>query len=96
MLHWSAVYPFRQTKSPLTGYDGIPAYLRTHYWWAYIHPHGVEFFERQWLVNLILWDNPPGAMAQIGQAQVFGGLQPTSLPQRGQKSCLGVVSIFVL
>jgi hypothetical protein len=37
--------------------DTVPAYLLAHYWWAYIHPHAVEFFERQWLVNLILWGN---------------------------------------
>ena len=35
----------------------VPDYLRTHYWWAYIHPKAVKFFERQWLVNLILWGN---------------------------------------
>jgi ubiquinone/menaquinone biosynthesis C-methylase UbiE len=34
-----------------------PHYLRTHYWWAYIHPRAVRLFERQWLVNLILWGN---------------------------------------
>ncbi|MBV8032779.1 MAG: rhodoquinone biosynthesis methyltransferase RquA, partial [Betaproteobacteria bacterium] len=27
------------------------------YWWAYVHPRAVRFFERQWLVNLILWGN---------------------------------------
>jgi ubiquinone/menaquinone biosynthesis C-methylase UbiE len=37
--------------------DGIPQYLQTHYWWAYVHPFGVRLFERQWLVNLILWGN---------------------------------------
>ena len=37
--------------------DAVPAYLCTHYWWAYIHPYGVWFFERQWLVNLILAGN---------------------------------------
>jgi ubiquinone/menaquinone biosynthesis C-methylase UbiE len=42
-------------KAPVR-YD-IPAYLQTHYWWAYIHPVGVRLFERQWLVNLILWGN---------------------------------------
>jgi len=35
----------------------IPQYLQTTYWWAYIHPCGVRIFERQWLVNLILWGN---------------------------------------
>jgi len=35
----------------------IPAYLETTYWWAYLHPNAVRLFERQWLVNLILWGN---------------------------------------
>jgi ubiquinone/menaquinone biosynthesis C-methylase UbiE len=35
----------------------IPRYLLTHYWWAYVHPKAVKLFERQWLVNLILWGN---------------------------------------
>jgi ubiquinone/menaquinone biosynthesis C-methylase UbiE len=36
---------------------GIPHYLEAYYWWAYIHPGAVRVFERQWLVNLILWGN---------------------------------------
>lgn len=35
----------------------IPDYLRQTYWWAYVHPNAVRFFERQWLVNAILWGN---------------------------------------
>jgi len=35
----------------------IPAYLQETYWWAYVHPKAVSLFERQWLVNLILWGN---------------------------------------
>ena len=35
----------------------VPYYLNAHYWWAYIHPTAVQLFERQWLVNLILWGN---------------------------------------
>lgn len=35
----------------------VPSYLETHYWWAYIHPRAIHLFERQWLVNLILWGN---------------------------------------
>lgn len=35
----------------------IPAYLEQTYWWAYVHPKAVTLFERQWLVNLILWGN---------------------------------------
>ncbi|HZP78838.1 MAG TPA: rhodoquinone biosynthesis methyltransferase RquA [Pseudolabrys sp.] len=32
-----------------------PSYLHRHYWWAYVHPRAVHVFERQWLVNAILW-----------------------------------------
>jgi len=35
----------------------IPGYLAKTYWWAYVHPRAVRLFERQWLVNLILWGN---------------------------------------
>lgn len=66
---------------------GVPHYLKTHYWWAYIHPQAVALFERQWLVNLILWghyrrlsdaalaafgDRLPGRTLQV--ACVYGDL----------------------
>jgi ubiquinone/menaquinone biosynthesis C-methylase UbiE len=35
----------------------IPDYLQRNYWWAYVHPWAVALFERQWLVNTILWGN---------------------------------------
>ena len=35
----------------------VPEYLQETYWWAYVHPNAVRIFERQWLVNLILWGN---------------------------------------
>lgn len=35
----------------------IPRYLLDHYWWAYVHPRAVRLFERQWLVDAILWGN---------------------------------------
>ena len=35
----------------------IPRYLETVYWWAYVHPLAVQVFERDWLVNLILFGN---------------------------------------
>jgi ubiquinone/menaquinone biosynthesis C-methylase UbiE len=34
-----------------------PAYLETVYWWAYLHPRAIWVFERQWLVNAILFGN---------------------------------------
>jgi ubiquinone/menaquinone biosynthesis C-methylase UbiE len=50
----------------------IPNYLTQVYWWAYVHPRAVEFFERQWLVNLILWGN-------------FGRLRDAALSRMGEK-----------
>jgi ubiquinone/menaquinone biosynthesis C-methylase UbiE len=41
----------------IAGEIQVPRYLLTHYWWAYIHPKAVKLFERQWLINLILWGN---------------------------------------
>lgn len=35
----------------------VPAYLHKTYWWAYVHPNAVKVFERDWLVNLILFGN---------------------------------------
>ena len=41
----------------LTTAPAIPTYLEQHYWWAYVHPKAVRVFEREWLVNLILFGN---------------------------------------
>jgi ubiquinone/menaquinone biosynthesis C-methylase UbiE len=50
----------------------VPHYLNAHYWWAYIHPAAVHVFERQWLVNLILWGNyarlRDAVMAEMGES----------------------------
>jgi len=50
---------------------GIPDYLASHYWWAYVHPNAVRLFERDWLVNLILWGNyaklRDAALAELGE-----------------------------
>src|SRR5215469_668933 len=50
---------------------GVPHYLKTYYWWAYIHPNAVRVFERDWLVNLILWGNyarlRDAALAELGE-----------------------------
>jgi ubiquinone/menaquinone biosynthesis C-methylase UbiE len=48
----------------------VPPYLAVHYWWAYVHPKAVKLFERQWLVNLILWGHyvrlRDAALAELG------------------------------
>src|SRR5208282_6469688 len=33
----------------------IPPYLERHYWWAYVRPWGIWAFDRQWVVNLLLY-----------------------------------------
>jgi len=45
---------------------GIPGYLEETYWWAYLRPRAIWLFEREWLVNLILWGN----MARLTQAVI--------------------------
>ena len=56
-----------------------PRYLTTHYWWAYVHPRAVWFFERQWLVNFILWGNYArlrnAAMTELGEVLPGATLQ---------------------
>jgi len=59
------VLPARTSDGP------VPHYLTAHYWWAYVHPNAVKVFERQWLVNLILWGNyrrlRDAALAELGE-----------------------------
>jgi hypothetical protein len=49
----------------------IPRYLEQVYWWAYVHPNAVQCFEREWLVNLILFGNygrlRDAALADLGE-----------------------------
>jgi ubiquinone/menaquinone biosynthesis C-methylase UbiE len=35
----------------------VPEYLQRVYWWTYIHPFAVKFFDRLWLINLIVLTN---------------------------------------
>ena len=50
----------------------VPDYLEKTYWWAYVHPNAVRVFERQWLVNLILWGN--FAKLRDAALQELGGI----------------------
>ncbi len=60
----------------------IPDYLPKHYWWAYVHPNAIRFFERQWLINLILLGNyaqlRESAMEALGPALPGSTLQVAS------------------
>ena len=50
----------------------IPDYLEETYWWAYVRPNAIKVFERQWLVNLILWGNyarlRDAALGELGES----------------------------
>ncbi|MBF0587775.1 MAG: class I SAM-dependent methyltransferase [Magnetococcales bacterium] len=84
----------------------IPDYLQNTYWWAYLHPNAVRFFERQWLVNLILWGNfarlRDHALAEIGDrlegrnlqvACVYGDFTPKVAQRLAPDARLDVVDI---
>ena len=49
--------PTEHTAAPVVSITppSIPDYLQDTYWWAYLHPNSFWFFEREWVVNLILW-----------------------------------------
>lgn len=69
--------------------EAVPDYLHDNYWWAYEHPRGVQFFDREWIVNLILFGNMAKlrdlALAEFGNklegrtlqvAAVYGDFTP--------------------
>jgi ubiquinone/menaquinone biosynthesis C-methylase UbiE len=60
--------------------DEVPRYLSDTYWWAYVHPKAVAFFERQWLVNLILFGNYKKLKnALIQELNIFNGSRSLQL-----------------
>ena len=69
----------------------VPKYLQETYWWAYTHPNAVRVFERQWLVNLILWGNfarlRDAALAEMGRKHEYSrpGDRPALRFERIQK-----------
>jgi len=60
------------TSMPARACGAVPLYLSAHYWWAYVHPNALKVFERQWLVNLILWGNyrrlRDAVLAEVGKS----------------------------
>ena len=85
----------------------IPAYLHETYWWAYVHPKAVRLFERQWLVNLILWGNfaklRDAALAELGEflpgktlqvACVYGDFTPRLAERLAPDATLDVVDVL--
>jgi ubiquinone/menaquinone biosynthesis C-methylase UbiE len=87
----------------------IPDYLHETYWWAYVHPRAIRVFERQWLVNLILWGNfaklrdaalealgalLPGRTLQV--ACVYGDFTPRLAARVSGAGSLDVVDVLPL
>jgi ubiquinone/menaquinone biosynthesis C-methylase UbiE len=85
----------------------VPGYLDSVYWWAYVHPKAVHFFEREWLVNLILFGNYrrlcDAALAELGApipgrtlqvACVYGDLTPRLRQRLGRQASLDVVDVL--
>ena len=85
----------------------VPAYLQEFYWWAYVHPWAVRTFERDWLVNLILFGNyarlRDAALAEIGRpatgrtlqvACVYGDLTVRLSEQIAEDGALDVVDVM--
>lgn len=85
----------------------LPRYLLETYWWAYVHPRAVQFFEREWLVNLILWGNfgrlrdaaldalgprPGGRTLQV--ACVYGDLTPKLAARMADGARLDVLDVL--
>ena len=54
----------------------IPAYLEKVYWWTYVRPWAIRVFERQWLINAIVFGNyarlRDKALDLLGPAQLSG------------------------
>ncbi|MBI1396533.1 MAG: methyltransferase domain-containing protein [Betaproteobacteria bacterium] len=59
----------------------VPDYLVETYWWAYVHPWAVRFFEREWLVNLILLGNY--ARLRDAALEEIAAIQPERAAQLG-------------
>lgn len=91
----------------LTAGIAIPRYLEETYWWAYVHPRAVHLFERQWLVNLILWGNfgrlRDAALGALGAdlagrtlqiACVYGDLTRRMVARLAQGAQLHVVDVL--
>ncbi len=87
----------------------VPRYLHDTYWWAYVHPKAIHLFERQWLVNLILWGNfarlRDAAIAALGVAEpgrtlqvacVYGDLTTKLEARAAPGSSLDVIDVLPL
>ncbi|MCM1513301.1 MAG: rhodoquinone biosynthesis methyltransferase RquA [Oxalobacter formigenes] len=100
-----------KTARPVFSVQAVPPntpdYLHRVYWWAYEHPLAVRFWDRGFLINLILlgnynrlaeavleeFPNPvTGTMLQISNA--YGQLVPRLQQRLGERACFDLVDIL--
>ena len=99
----ATLFPLEPSPQPD---PGIPQYLETTYWWAYLHPNAVRIFQREWLVNLILWGNFKRlrdlALADLGEvvdqqvlqiACVYGDFTQQIAARLGKQATLDVIDV---
>jgi len=92
---------------PMAPAPAVPVYLQKVYWWAYVHPNAVRVFEREWLVNLILFNNygrlRDAALADLGEtvhgrtlqlACVYGNLTSRLQQRLAPDARLDIVDIL--
>ena len=85
----------------------VPEYLTTTYDWAYVTPEAVKRFERQWLVNMILWGNfarlRDEALGLLGEeltgrtlqiACVYGDLTSRLVARHSTESEIDVIDVL--
>jgi len=85
----------------------VPSYLSQVYWWAYVHPRAVQLFERDWLVNAILFGHysrlRDAALAELGDpiegrtlqvACVYGNLTPMLAARLAPGAHLDVLDVL--
>jgi ubiquinone/menaquinone biosynthesis C-methylase UbiE len=85
----------------------VPRYLEQLYWWAYVHPNAVQVFEREWLVNAILFGHygrlRDSALDALGRpvqgrtlqvACVYGNLTPRLRERLAPDAQLDVIDVL--
>ena len=100
------IFPPQSGNRRPIGAPAIPDYLEKVYWWAYLHPNAVRLFEREWLVNLILWGNfsrlRDEALAELGEtidqsvlqiACVYGDFSQRIASRLGEQGQLDIVDV---
>jgi ubiquinone/menaquinone biosynthesis C-methylase UbiE len=106
-IETAAALPDTGTRPTASVTPAVPSYLSKTYWWAYVHPNAVKTFERDWLVNLILFGNyarlRDAAVADLGEpirgrvlqlACVYGDLTRRIVGHLDAEAQLDVVDIL--